>query len=381
MKAYICSKFFALIILVSFLGSCSEDEVIGPDLTNCNDPVTLVSPLAVTTVLGNSSDVNFLAGDSVFINAEFDQPRFWTLTITGDNGAVYTTSGESSVINEFWDGSITSLPLFTTGVNAIATLSFPCNTTNFSAPIGTLGSKKAYENLVFEITSFEPGSPGDIFWTGMGVTPTNDPLGIGIQFDLDDIDAGFAINSTIENDPAEGESFFFINSRIITSRTRDAFFYGGYARGGAYDITSSPNNVRNVSPGELNLDDVYVNLFVRSNGEPGPQVRVTLFTDTNGNGIGDGTDPTDFSYTSFTNVADLDDPMEWKHIWMPVSVFVPDGITSSELDLTNVIRMQVNVNNGTGLSNPEPIFVGLDYPTISFGGPLDIRIDGSPLPF
>lgn len=109
------------LILGVALFSCSQEDMIGPDVNELYGDLKVTESITV-----NNDTVNFASGETVSFQAKFEKEAIWKLSATSkNNGAIWTAEGagkEISDANALWKGESDDLPWFPAGpVDVIVT--------------------------------------------------------------------------------------------------------------------------------------------------------------------------------------------------------------------------------------------------------------------
>lgn len=112
-----------LLAAISFLSSCQEKEIIGPDIEGIGS-----EPIPTSSLEASIDSVDFSTDEQVHFEITFEQATQWLLTLTGQSSGAtktFTSSSENiDISNSNWDGQANSGPLFQEEI-VTATLSFP----------------------------------------------------------------------------------------------------------------------------------------------------------------------------------------------------------------------------------------------------------------
>lgn len=332
-------------LLLSLCWSCSHDTepFDGPSLVDRFGPFNVVTDLAVS-----ENTVDFAEGETVFFTAQFNKNINWVLTITGtESGSVKIIEGFSKDVdasNATWDGGTTNLPLFRaencTAVLTIAEEGYTSNTVDI-----TTMSTRSYEGVLF--TDFESGQD-----------PSNWIYG-NYEFEFT---ANTGIRSASSEIPAAQDNsyLYMAGTDFEGGGPTDNFFVG------LIDIKNSLNGGGYIQFPTTVPEDLYINCFIYSAGDPYTFFQIGLFEDANGTeALEEGQDtPIVLGGDMYTNT--------WEG-WKLFSISAAEAqITQEQLGRMVGFRFLLLSDNNVQTAPRTMVQTGFDYVIFTQGGPLEL---------
>ncbi|MBI49665.1 MAG: hypothetical protein CL850_05205 [Crocinitomicaceae bacterium] len=301
---------YLTLIFSVIISSCRKPDEFsdGPDLYDVYGPFEIITPLEASQI-----NVDFAAGETVFFNCGLSKVVDWQLKITGSNsGAEKIINGTSKYLNEevaLWDGTTTSLPIFSRYENCNVELSFLTDETDtiLSTSVYVLEPKL---NAGFVITDFEAG--WDPNWSTFVQSGTS--MAFGIR----------PVDPNIEADPAKAPQlarYYNMAGAVDWDWLTGMIDFNASAFG------------ETVMPLSSNGDNLYFNAFVYGDPlYPNSRVLFRFDEDENIDGTFDVTSEDSFGYEII---------IDWSG-WRHISVKYSDILSA-------------NNSSGGGVHNPDKL--------------------------